>query len=154
MKILIKYSHGLGDVIALTPQLRYFHQQGHTVDLLVRGEVVGSCLLNNCPYVRHINVIRNPWEAEDYEKVEAGNVALLETISTYDRRINVDHKDIPEDILKSKFNSIQCGITEDIDMKKEVFISDANMRHVIEEVWMGNHIMPYNFVHTLIVNHP
>ncbi len=51
-RVLIMYWHGLGDLLCLTPQLRYLHQKGFVVDLLVRPQVLSSSLLDTCPYVQ------------------------------------------------------------------------------------------------------
>ena len=58
---LILYHHGLGDVIMLTPLLRELHAQGYETDLMCREPVITSHLLDECPYVRGLIGIENPW---------------------------------------------------------------------------------------------
>jgi len=52
--ILIMYWHGLGDLLCLTPQLRYLHGNRWAIDLLVRPQVLSSHLLDACPYTRKV----------------------------------------------------------------------------------------------------
>lgn len=63
-KALVCYWHGLGDVIMLTPHLRYLYKQGYVVDLMCRPEVKESKLLDECPYVERFIPIPNPWQSD------------------------------------------------------------------------------------------
>ena len=60
-KALILYSHGLGDIIMLTPHLRYLYQKGYKTDLMCRIQTAESRLLDNCPYVDKLIEVENPW---------------------------------------------------------------------------------------------
>ena len=61
-KALILYSHGLGDIIMLTPHLRYLYQKGYKIDLMCRIQTVESHLLDSCLYVDKLIKVENPWE--------------------------------------------------------------------------------------------
>lgn len=50
-RALILYPAGIGDVIMLTPCLRTLANAGYTVDMIVRGSVIDSKLLDCCPYI-------------------------------------------------------------------------------------------------------
>lgn len=62
-KALILYWHGLGDVILLTPHLRYLYKQGYMVDLMCRPQVRQSKLLDACPYINKLIDVDNPWQS-------------------------------------------------------------------------------------------
>jgi len=63
-KALILYWHGLGDVIMLTPHLRYLYKQGYKTDLMCRPEVRISKLLDECPYIGKLIDVPNPWQSK------------------------------------------------------------------------------------------
>ena len=157
-QVLIKYSHGLGDIIALTPQLRYFYENNYEVTLMARQEVGSSHLLSACPYVKKIIVIPNPWRdkelrtKEEYKRVEEENTEFMESLEGYDLKLNVDHKNIPIDIPKVMYNSQQCDVTEIEDYQKEVFIPVEIEEEVKQEI-KRRFPNGYIFKHTLVPNH-
>lgn len=63
-RALILYWHGLGDVIMLTPHLRYLYEQGYMTDLMCRASVFESNLLYECPYVNKLIIVENPWQSK------------------------------------------------------------------------------------------
>lgn len=65
LKALVMYSHGLGDVIQLTPHLRYLYEHGYEIDLMCRPQVRQTKLLDKCPYVKRLIDIYNPWKTKD-----------------------------------------------------------------------------------------
>lgn len=157
-KVLIKYHHGLGDVIALTPQLRYLWSKGYQIDLMCREEVTSSHILDDCKYINKIITIPNPWRdkelrtPEEYNRVEKENTELLESLEGYDLKLNVDHKNIPQDIPKTIFNSMQCEFTGMTSYDKEIFIPkdvDKQVRQEIAKRFPDG----YTFKHTIIPNH-
>ncbi len=158
LQVLIKYHHGLGDVIALTPQLRYFYENNYEVTLMAREEVINSHLLDNCPYVKEIIVIPNPWRnkdlrtKEEYKKIEEENTKLMEFLEGYDLKLNVNHKNISVYRPKTMYNSQQCEIKELEDYQKEVFIPEHIDKEVREEV-QKRFPRGYIFKHTFVPNH-
>lgn len=157
-QVLIKYHHGLGDIIALTPQLRYFYENNYEVTLMARKEVVDSHLLDNCPYVKEIIVIPNPWRdkelrtKEEYKKIEEENTLYMESLSGYDLKLNVDHKNIPINIPKSMYNSQQCKTIGLEDYQKELFIPECIEKEVRKEI-QKRFPNGYIFKHTFVPNH-
>lgn len=140
-KVAINYHHGLGDIIAVTPQLKYFHENGYIVDLLCRQEVVNSHILDLCPYINSITVRPNPWRgkeglrsSEEFKKVIEENRSYLENLGGYDLKIDANHLNIRQDIPKVIWNSKECGIQEKIDLKKEIFIPQEIFEKVQKEV--------------------
>ena len=63
-KALILYSHGIGDVIMLTPHLRHLYTEGYTIDLMCRVSIRDSKLLDACPYINKLIIVENPWRSK------------------------------------------------------------------------------------------
>lgn len=132
-KALILYWHGLGDVIMLTPMLRYFFRHGHVVHLMCRPEVDSSNLLGYCPYVEKLIHIPNPWQSPiGFERQKQTNITEFEQLSKnfytdylsidmeYSLSISCLHEHIFQD-CKIATNWKECGIPPD-DNRLEIFI--------------------------------
>jgi len=76
----VSYSHGLGDVIMLTPCLRELHQRGYTIDLMCRKSVKESHLLDNCKYINKLIEIQSPWSG-DFDEIIVDNNRKFDKIS-------------------------------------------------------------------------
>lgn len=121
-KVIILYWHGLGDVIMLTPMLRYFFQHGYLVHLMCRPEVGYSNLLGNCPYVEKLIYVTNPWRSSiGFEKQKQANITKFKQLSkNYDLSVSCLHERIFQD-CKIYTNWKECGLIPD-DNRLEVFI--------------------------------
>ena len=153
-KALVCYSHGLGDVIQLTPHLRTLFGNGYITDLMCRKEVVTSKLLSNCPYVSKIIDIPNPWQEPDFQQ------AIVEQFQRFGKlRTKYDWSGISPHLIQSTMSKIDTT-TFELKMKPledkslEVFISenakDKAFKFINENNWLGGFI----HVHTQIENHP
>jgi hypothetical protein len=128
-KVIILYWHGLGDVIMLTPMLRYFSQHGHQICLMCRPEVGSSNLLGNCIYVDELVYVTNPWQsAIGFERQKQANITELERLSKdYVLSISCLHEHAFQN-CKIATNWKECGIKSD-NNRLEVFIpSDTEAR--------------------------
>ncbi len=142
-RAIILYWHGLGDVIMLTPMLRYFFQHGHPVHLMCRPEVSSSNLLGNCPYVEKLIHVDNPWQSGfGFEWQKQINITLFEQLSkNYDLSFCFLHEHII-DGCKIATNWKECGIIPD-DNRLEVFISpetEARAMDLIASRYPGGYI--------------
>lgn len=158
-KLLINYHHGLGDIIALTPQLRYFYENGYLVDLMARPETKTTHMLDKCPYVDKIIEIENPWRGEDglrskneFDRVLNSNIKKMKSMEGYDLKLNVDHTNIKQDIPKVLYNTYQCGILGPMSFDKEVFIPKKVENRVKKEI-KKRFPNGYAFVHLDVPNH-
>lgn len=152
-KALVCYWHGLGDVIMLTPHLRYLYQQGYITDLMCRAEVRESKLLDECPYVDKLIEIPNPWQSPQvgFKRQMSRNLALFEKLrGAYDwsgaspHRL---HKKVAG-IHKIDMTSRELGIDLK-DKNLEVFIPPS-----IQNWFDPNIKRDYIFIHRLSRWHP
>jgi len=152
-RALVCYWHGLGDVIMLTPHLRYLYKQDYIIDLMCRAEVRESKLLDECPYVGKLIEIPNPWQSPKYGFTGQmnRNLALFQELrGRYDwsgaspHRL---HKKIAG-IHKIDMTSKELGI-EIKDKKLEVFIPHSIEKRADSEI-KGDYI----FIHRLCRWHP
>jgi len=60
-RALILYWHGLGDIIMLTPHLRYLYNKGYKTDLMCRRQTMESHLLDSCSYIDKLIEVESPW---------------------------------------------------------------------------------------------
>lgn len=121
-KMIILYWHGLGDVIMLTPMLRYFSQHRYQIHLMCRPEVGSSNLLGNCPYVDKLIYVTNPWRSDiGFNAQKQANITEFEQLSEeYNRAITCLHEHAFQN-CKIATNWKECGVTPD-DRQLEVFI--------------------------------
>ena len=144
-KALFLYWHGLGDVIMLTPLLRYLHNNGYTTDLLCRESVRSSKLLDDCPYVDNLIMVENPWRSPlGFSKQVNENVAKLKQLApAYDWSGGALHTGQFSDKVRRNFgeNGFICN-----DLDLEVFIP----AHIEEEV--TQHVTQ-NYPNGFIFNH-
>jgi len=151
MKIsLILYSHGLGDVIMLTPHLRHLYKQGYRTDLMCRKQVQDSHLLDSCPYVNKLIIVENPWRSKLGFKPQARlNLNQFEEMrinydwsgaSPHEKPYREHHKiDITSDELRLKVE----------DKKQELFISKEAEQKAL------NYIdREFIFYHSIVEFHP
>jgi len=121
-KALILYWHGLGDVILLTPILRYLYKQGYTIHLMCRSEVCNSNLLGNCQYVSNLINVANPWRSSvGFDCQKKINVVKFKQLS---KRYNLSVCCLHESIIqgcKIATNWSECGLTVN-NNQLEVFI--------------------------------
>ena len=122
-KALILYTHGLGDVIVLTPCLKKLYEDGYIVDLMCRKEVRTTHLLDECPYVDDIIDTPNPWSGNK-DEIENKNIELFNALAkNYDWSGMALHNDWDFIETKSEMNARELGL-EIIYHNPEVFIKD------------------------------
>jgi len=140
-KALVQYSHGLGDVILLTPHLRYLYDIGYIVDLMCRTEVRTSHLLDNCPYVGELIEIGNPWTAKDFNQQVLDNYDKFVTISNnYDWiGCSLHLTQLPRE-HKIDITSRELGL-DITDKRVEVFLGeDDDVRELVEREYPDGYI--------------
>jgi len=152
-KALILYWHGLGDVIMLTPVLRYLHQQGYDVHLMCRPEVHRTSLLHHCQYIQSFIEVGNPWRAIcGFDKQKKANRDLFHKFS---QKYQWSAECLHEQIIgqcKIQTNIHECGLSQ-IDKKLEIFVSEEveqNVLRYIEKYYPDGYI----FKHTQVEFHP
>lgn len=152
---LILYTHGLGDVIILTPVLRQLYENGFKTHLMCRKEVITSHLLDSCQYIEHLTPLMNPWtSSKGFQYQERENIYMFDSIkSKYDFSGMCLHHDIQGSKLRHNFKELNLSP----DLKSynlEVFIDptiEEFMRsNVIETLYPNGYI----FNHTAIEYHP
>ncbi len=149
---LILYWHGLGDVIMLTPVLRYLHQHGYSVDLMCRPEVRSSNVLGNCPYVNCLIDIPNPWRSNlGFDNQKNINIDKFKQSSkNYHLSACCLHENIIQG-CKISTNWNECDLVSD-NNELEIFIptevEQRTMKHIREYYPDG-----YVYRHTQIEFH-
>jgi hypothetical protein len=148
-KALIYYFHGLGDIIQLTPHLRYLYNDGYCVDLMCRKDAIYSHLLDDCPYTDKLIPIENPWLSPlGFDEQNKLNVQKFhELLPDYDWYGMCLHRQYLEN--KIMMNSAELGI-DPPDKSLEVFIPKEIEKEAIEYI----NGQEYIFLHTGIENHP
>lgn len=152
-KALIMYWHGLGDVIQLTPHMRYLYNKGYIIDLMCREEVETSHLLDTCPYINKLIFVENPWQSKiGFDPQKQININMFNAIKQkYDWSAHSVHDGIGAN-FKIDYTSKQLGLP--IENKKlEVFITPEIEQKALEYI-KNNYPDGYIFTHTLIENHP
>jgi len=152
-RALLMYHHGLGDVIMLTPCLRWLHQNGYTTTLMCRDAVKESHLLENCKYVQHLKIIENPWQSEiGFQEQVMENQKIFDDIcGKYDWCGVSLHTDAKEGESKIDLTARELGIKLE-DKSLEVFIPkkiEKEMRKYVKE----NYPEGFIFRHTDIEYH-
>jgi len=150
-KVLILYWHGLGDIIQLTPHMRYLYNKGYMVDLMCRKEVKKSSLLNDCPYINELFEVKNPWQSSlGFERQFQKNIQLFNKLclkytwagkavhrGAIDNKIDFTSKELD---LNIKNKSLEVFINKEIEKKALKYINK-------------NYPNGYIFVHTYIEWH-
>jgi len=133
-KAIILYWHGLGDVIMLTPHLRYLYEHGYLTHLMCREEVITSHLLDECPYISDMEPVENPWQAENFSKQAEENVnRLISVCGRYDWVGEAAHLSHASYEHKMETTSRELGLDVD-NYDTEVFIPEEVMAEVNEFV--------------------
>ena len=152
-KALILYWHGLGDIIMLTPHLRYLYQEGYKTDLMCRIQAVESHLLDNCPYIDKLIEAKNPWELvsgklrsrREFRKQTNINIAQFEKLrKNYDWSGVAPHQEPFLQDHKIGITSSELSL-EIEDKKLEVFIpkrAEQEARKYIDGDFIFVHTMP------------
>ena len=151
-KALLLYWHGLGDVIQLTPHLRYLYNNGYFVDLMCRKEVGNSGLLESCPYIDKLIEVENPWiSCKGILEQKNENYLLFDSLKkNYDWTGSSSHAHIGAR-YKIDYTAKQLKISL-LDKQPEVFIDED----VEEEALLyieKNYPNGYIFVHTQVEWH-
>lgn len=151
-KALILYWHGLGDIIILTPIMRYLYQQGYLIDLMCHELVAESHLLDYCPYIGKLIPIPNPWWSnKGFEQQKQINTALfIETAKQYDWSTKCYHKPIINN-CKIQTNLYECGL-KPADNQFEVFITPSTEKRAMQYI-ADNYPNGYIFQHTKVPLH-
>lgn len=136
-RVLLMCWHGLGDIICVTPHLRHLHENGFSVDVLVRPFVVRAKLLECCPYVREIIQLPTDRSAFAQSSIKAGTKDMFLDIFN-ELAINYDYafKSIPtkrfrmpggkiHDESESLFGKGGIPIAKPANLDLEVFISES-----------------------------
>jgi hypothetical protein len=151
-KALIKYHHGLGDIIQLTPHLRYLYNHGFVTDIIGMSQNRKSHMLDECPYVDKMIDIPNTWKSPlGFHNQLRKDIEYFKSISgAYDWIGMANHVGIGS-INKIDFTSKELGLNI-VDRRVEVFIPE------IEEEFVINYVRdkyPYGYihVHTFIEEH-
>lgn len=152
-KSLIHYSHGLGDVIMLTPLLRQLYKRGYRTDLLCRKSVLESSLLKECPYVDQMFIVDNPHTSSaGAENQRRFNEQKFEQLShSYEYALSLPHLAIQGS--KLLHNLSLCKFDYDPnDLNLEVFISQE-VEYQAKNFIKKNYPKGYIFNHTMIEFH-
>lgn len=144
---LILYWHGLGDIIILTPIMRYLYQQGYLVDLMCHELVAESHLLDCCLYIGKLIPIPNPWWSKwGFEKQKQINIVLFTKMAKqYDWSAKCPHNPIVRG-CKIQTNWHECNL-QPADNQLEVFISSSIEKRAMEYI-AANYPNGYIFQHT------
>jgi len=151
-KALILYWHGLGDIILLTPHLRYLYNEGYIVDLMCMPQTRKSHLLDDCPYVNKLIDVPNVWKSPlGFDGQVRKNVEYFEHLRKhYDWSGKSCHIGIGG-TNKIDFTSMELGL--DIpDRKLEVFIPNDVEEYVLDYI-NTKYKNGYIFIHTYIYEH-
>jgi len=150
-KALILYWHGLGDIIQLTPVLRHLYKEGYIIDLMCRKEVRTSHLLDDCPYIKKLIEVINPWRSDkSFEKQSTENIELFNSLKkSYDWSGKCLHKNIQ--ICKVLNNYKECNLSI-IDNDLEVFIPKYIEDEALNYI-TNNYPNGYIHNHTMIEFH-
>lgn len=156
-KALILYSHGLGDIIMLTPHLRHLYQKGYKTDLMCRIQTMESHLLDSCPYVDKLIEVESPWRPvgrglrspAEFKKQTDINIAQFEKLrKNYDWSGVSLHKRPFLQNHKIDTASYELGL-EIKDKKLEVFIPETAEQEAKKYIDSD-----YIFIHTNPEPHP
>lgn len=150
---LLQYHHGLGDVIQLTPHLRYLWMEGYKIDLMCRQEVVTTHLLEYCPYIHNFIIIKNPWQSHlGFSKQLQVNINYFDQLKlNYDASSISTHVGI-DNMNKMVFTAQELGIDLK-DFRPEIFISPAihqEAKECVQTYFPGGFI----FLHYHVEDHP
>jgi len=151
-KALIKYHHGLGDILQLTPHLRKLYHMGYVTDIMGMAQNNTSHLLDACPYTDSYIDIPNTWKSPlGFNKQLEVDMQLFNKIKPeYDWAGYANHLNIGG-INKIDFTSKELGL-DITDKTLEVFIPKSVEKEVLEYI-QKTYPNGYTFVHTLIEEH-
>jgi hypothetical protein len=143
-KALVSFTHGLGDLIQLTPCLRQLNKNGYMVDLMCRKEAITSGLFDECPYTDKLIEIGNPWKAEDFQKqIFDNHEKFVKIANKYDWIGSSLHlTQLPKE-HKIDMTARELGLKLD-DRYVEVFISeedDAETKRYVESNFPDGYIL-------------
>ena len=151
-KALIKYHHGLGDIIQLTPHLRHLYNQGYITDIMGMSQNKASHLLDECKYTDKLIDIPNTWKSPI-----GFNRQLEEDMKKFNKlKVNYDWSGAANHVGIGQTNKMDFTSTElnlnITDKMVEVFISELAEERVLKYI---NKTYPngYIFVHTFIEEH-
>lgn len=151
-RALIKYHHGLGDVIQLTPHLRHLYQDGYVTDIMGMAQNRQSHLLDNCPYTDQLIDIPNTWKSPIGFQGQLGNDMVLfhKLKPSYEWSGVANHLSI-NSINKIDFtsNELKLNIT---NKTVEIFIPQESEERVTEYI-KKHYRNGYVFMHTQIEEH-
>lgn len=149
-KALLLFWHGLGDVITLTPHLRYLYNQGYKTDLMCRASVRESKLLDACPYVDKLIIVDNPWRSKlGFHRQSQVNLDFFSKLKKdYEWAGASPHRKPFARCYKWDTTSVELGLDVK-DVRVEVFIPQSSEEEAIKFV-DGDYI----FVHRLSEYHP
>lgn len=151
-KALIKYHHGLGDILQLMPHLRHLYNEGYITDIMGMAQNRTSHLLDACPYTDKLIDIPNTWKSPlGFHRQLEKDIKLFNQLKAdYDWSGMSNHVGIGQ-INKIDFTSQELGL-EITDKTVEVFISpeaEARSLDYINKTYPDGYI----FVHTMIEEH-
>jgi hypothetical protein len=155
-KLLILFAGGLGDVINITPHMRYFYRQDYKIDLMCRQPVIDSHLLDECPYIDKLIPVPNPWEYEGKEQeIIISNEKLYEKRKNdYDFAVYRPFSQIPNihkiDMTCKFFNMPEL---KGEDRWPEIFISEENQK-IADDFLTGIGYDNFRFIHNKVEIHP
>lgn len=151
-KALIKYHHGLGDVIQLTPHLRHLYSKGYITDIMGMAQNRTSHLLDACPYVGKLIDIPNTWKSPlgFHTQLQLDITKFNDLKKNYDWSGMSNHIGIGQ-TNKMDFTSQELGLNVK-DKRVEVFIPAKAEQFVLEYI-KNKYPNGYIFVHTFIEEH-
>ncbi len=134
-KVLILYSHGIGDMIMLTPHLRYLYGEGYMIDLMCRAAIRDSKLLDACPYINKLIIVENPWRSKLGKQTQSRlNIQQFQELRKgYDWSGASPHKKPWRKHYKIDITSDELEL-EIEDKRLEVFISKEAERQALSYV--------------------
>ena len=151
-KALILYWHGLGDILQLTPHLRFLYNQGFVTDLICMKQTHTSNLLEDCPYVDKFIDVTNVWKSPiGFNRQVDKNVRLFNDLKNDYRWSGKSTHIGIEQSNKINFTSMELGLIIE-DKTLEVFISE-DVYNEAEEYVKSNFPNGFIYVHTQIEEH-
>lgn len=153
-KSLILYTHGLGDIIQITPILRHLYENGFITDIMGRESIKSSMLLDYCPYVGTIIPTLNPWQSPiGFNAQNTMNVKRFELLSKdYDWSGVSLHMNMTDNISKTEHSANEFKLFIK-DMRLEVFINEQTEFKALRYI-EDNYPNGYIFMHTRVDLHP
>ena len=118
-RALICLPAGIGEVIMSTPAMRTFYEQGYILHMMVRGSVITSHLLDDCPYVEQLIQTKTDCTKAAWETVHLPKIRSIE--AHYDR-VEISQLEGPQKARPIQI-ALELGVKPE-NYNLEVWIND------------------------------